>query len=278
MPDRGRPTKTRALTKARLGVLLGTILGLAPAAALAQQQPSTPGKAARPGPALTFAGAAKPDVFGTSQISYVTIPEWEFVTTDSSHAWGDKADNNNFAQKYPKEPWELFIAGPKLPSGARLTYLEFDYCDDNPNGSNDLALYLLDVDFEGNLLPGTIGSILTSGAPGCTYDSVDLTPAGYTVDNFTRRLMLMVTTGSNADSTTRFSGVIIGYKLQVSPPPGLATFGDVPTNDPLFQYVEALAASGITAGCGGGNFCPNSPLTRGQMAVFLAKALGLEFH
>jgi hypothetical protein len=51
----------------------------------------------------------------------------------------------------------------------------------------------------------------------------------------------------------------------------------VPTNHPFFQFVEALAASGITAGCGNGNFCPDAPLTRGQMAVFLSKALGLHW-
>ncbi|HEX4439809.1 MAG TPA: S-layer homology domain-containing protein, partial [Thermoanaerobaculia bacterium] len=72
-------------------------------------------------------------------------------------------------------------------------------------------------------------------------------------------------------------GVRVYYHLQVSPAPGTATFNDVPTNHPFFQFVEALAASGITAGCGGGNFCPDAPLTRGQMAVFLSKALGLHW-
>lgn len=61
----------------------------------------------------------------------------------------------------------------------------------------------------------------------------------------------------------------------VSPAPATATFNDVPVSHPFFRYIEALAASGITAGCGSGNFCPNSPVSRGQMAVFLAKALGL---
>ena len=55
------------------------------------------------------------------------------------------------------------------------------------------------------------------------------------------------------------------------------TFGDVPLSDPAFQYIEALAASGITSGCGGGNYCPDNPLTRRQMAVFLSKALGLHW-
>ena len=63
----------------------------------------------------------------------------------------------------------------------------------------------------------------------------------------------------------------------VSPAPAQATFNDVPTNHPFFQFIEALYASGITAGCQAMPplYCPDSPLTRGQMAVFLAKALGL---
>ena len=51
----------------------------------------------------------------------------------------------------------------------------------------------------------------------------------------------------------------------------------MPTSHPFFQYIEALKASGITGGCGGGNYCPGSALTRGQMAVFLSNALGLHW-
>lgn len=65
--------------------------------------------------------------------------------------------------------------------------------------------------------------------------------------------------------------------LPVSPAPPTASFNDVPTSHPFFQYIEALYASGITAGCQAGPplYCPAAALTRGQMAVFLAKALGL---
>ena len=55
------------------------------------------------------------------------------------------------------------------------------------------------------------------------------------------------------------------------------SFGDVPVFHPFYQFIEALARSGITGGCGGGNYCPDAPLTRGQMAVFLSKALGLHW-
>ena len=74
-----------------------------------------------------------------------------------------------------------------------------------------------------------------------------------------------------------FGGVRISWKRQVSPAPAAPTFGDVPASDPAFPFIEALAASGITAGCAGGNYCPDASLTRRQMAVFLAKALGLHW-
>jgi hypothetical protein len=51
----------------------------------------------------------------------------------------------------------------------------------------------------------------------------------------------------------------------------------VPPSSSIFRFVEALADAGITGGCGGGNYCPDSPVTRGQMAVFLASALGLHW-
>jgi len=71
----------------------------------------------------------------------------------------------------------------------------------------------------------------------------------------------------------------ITWTRQVSPAPATATFDDVPTNHPFFQFVEALAKSEITGGCQADPplYCPNAPLTRGQMAVFLAKALGLQW-
>jgi S-layer homology domain len=75
-----------------------------------------------------------------------------------------------------------------------------------------------------------------------------------------------------------FAYVEVWWRRTVSPAPLAATFNDVPTGHPFFQFVEALYDSGITAGCGGGNYCPDNPVTRGQMAVFFAKALGLHWR
>jgi parallel beta-helix repeat protein len=40
----------------------------------------------------------------------------------------------------------------------------------------------------------------------------------------------------------------------------------------FYPYVVTLVANGVTAGCGGGNYCPNANVTRAQMAAFLLKA------
>jgi hypothetical protein len=55
------------------------------------------------------------------------------------------------------------------------------------------------------------------------------------------------------------------------------TFTDVPTGSPFRDSISKLAARGVTNGCNsaGTKFCPDSPVTRGQMAVFLTRALNL---
>ncbi|HEX9943580.1 MAG TPA: S-layer homology domain-containing protein [Thermoanaerobaculia bacterium] len=57
----------------------------------------------------------------------------------------------------------------------------------------------------------------------------------------------------------------------VPPPCTTPTFSDVPCSDPLAPWVEELVRRNVTAGCGGGQYCPNNPVTRNQMAVFLIK-------
>jgi len=51
------------------------------------------------------------------------------------------------------------------------------------------------------------------------------------------------------------------------------TFGDVPTSAYYHDSVNAIANAGITSGCvvSPPKYCPNSSVTRGQMAVFLDK-------
>jgi len=59
------------------------------------------------------------------------------------------------------------------------------------------------------------------------------------------------------------------------PPKATGIFQDVPTDYWAADWIEALAAEGITAGCGNGNYCPDTPVARDQMAVFLVRTFNL---
>ena len=51
-------------------------------------------------------------------------------------------------------------------------------------------------------------------------------------------------------------------------------FTDVPSAMRSVGSSNEWRTDGITGGCGTGTFCPNSPVTRGQMSVFIEAALG----
>ena len=48
-------------------------------------------------------------------------------------------------------------------------------------------------------------------------------------------------------------------------------FTDVPASSPFCRWIEELARRGVVSGCGGGNYCPTSAVTREQMAVFVLR-------
>jgi hypothetical protein len=66
--------------------------------------------------------------------------------------------------------------------------------------------------------------------------------------------------------------VFIETALRNPTNPYAGLFGDVSADHPFCGFIERLASDGITGGCGGGNFCPDAPVTRAQMAVFLVAA------
>jgi hypothetical protein len=155
-----------------------------------------------------------------------------------------------------------------------VAYFELDGC--STNATDTVNAYLYDCDFTGDCSSNTPTSVSLTVNGGCSFATGS---PSYTVDNYLKTQVVRVVTQAG-DNTTNFSGVIVGYYLNVSPAPGSATFNDVPTGHPFFRYIEALSASGVTGGCQASPplYCPDNPLTRGQMAVFLAKALGLQFN
>jgi serine protease len=66
-----------------------------------------------------------------------------------------------------------------------------------------------------------------------------------------------------------------GIHTSAYTPPAIGAtsgFNDVPISYWSGAWIKQLAAEGITTGCGGGNFCPENPVTRAQMAVFLLRS------
>jgi hypothetical protein len=61
------------------------------------------------------------------------------------------------------------------------------------------------------------------------------------------------------------------------PPAASGIFTDVPASDPFARFIEALFNLGIAKGCSTSpaRFCPDDPVTRAQMAVFLVRTFNL---
>ena len=85
------------------------------------------------------------------------------------------------------------------------------------------------------------------------------------------------TTYCPTGSTTREAMavfVLLAKDGGTNPPAcGVPMFADVPASSPFCRWIEELARRGVAGGCGGGNYCPQNPVTRDQMAVFVLRTL-----
>lgn len=219
-------------------------------------------------PLLAAAAVRQPD-WGSQDASILALNAWDFEKIVEGQTWSFTTGLFRFRTSAVANP---VYAGFHLPTGALVTGMALEACDTSATDAAVLVFWTCDAGIGG----ACNGSILSTGDAEDGGCGVFTLPMTRTIDNANKVYYLGAGTGTQ-NSTTSFRGVRLYYKLQVSPAPATATFTDVPTNHPFFQYVEALRASGITGGCGTGLFCPNSPVTRGQMAVFLTRALGMHW-
>jgi hypothetical protein len=143
-----------------------------------------------------------------------------------------------------------------------------------------------------NAQPGTLNSLLVSNSNGgnaVLYDAfladfLDV-PQGHLFHDFVEALVRSrVTAGCGSgfycpDNSVSRAQMAVFLLTSLNgpgfvPPPATGTvFNDVAPTDFAAAFIEALAAAQVTAGCGGGNYCPNDSVTREQMAVFLLRTL-----
>jgi hypothetical protein len=140
------------------------------------------------------------------------------------------------------------------------------------------------------LAPGTVNDVVATTPDGTTgtlikgwvSDFLDV-PGGHLFYDFVTTLVsngITVGVGGGLygvdEPTLRRQMAVFLLKsrhgLCYVPPACAGIFADVPCPSTFADWIEALAAEGITGGCGGGNYCPTIPVRRDQMAVFLLKA------
>ena len=152
------------------------------------------------------------------------------------------------------------------------------YCRNNPITRAQMAVFLLKAFLGSGYVPPDCTGLVFTDVP-CTGGIFDRW-----IEDLAGRSITGGCGGGNycsGNAVTR--GQMAPFLLKTllgsayTPPACAGTvFLDVPCTGGIFDpWIEDLAGRAITAGCGGGNYCPNAPNTRGQMAVFLVKTFSL---
>ncbi len=217
-------------------------------------------------------------------VQYRTISALDFEPDEHAdiedyRRFGDGYRGVNGVPEFPK----YFAAPLELPNGATMEAICYLLYDDSPTDDIRIWVSITEVD------PSPSENVPIMSDPSWDdgyFSQCFFFPSGWTYRSFENfdgdgshgwlfwevRLRL---TASVIDQ--RFRGAFVKYRLDVSPAPATATFDDVGTGDDIFRYVEALNAAGISVGCAPDRFCPGAPVTRGQLAVLMARALGLHW-
>ncbi len=216
---------------------------------------------------------ARPKTWGTARYTTATALASEFLPPDSGVGWSLYESATGGVSRYPTAPVSgRWWAPVRVPDGAAIAALDMSACD--LTGTGQILFGLRRTRYDDGVDVAPAGATGTPETGGCAnYIVVFDEPV--TVDNSNNEYWLYLQWEGDYSPNLRVQALHAEYLLQVSPDPDYATFNDIPVGHPLHRFVEALAYWSITAGCGNGNFCADAPLTRGQMAVFLSKALGL---
>jgi hypothetical protein len=228
----------------------------------------------RPASAPLVTSRVDPDAFGLRDETTTPITAASFTAITAAGKGldiGTPVDLRTFSRfcNDCSEDGVQYFATLDLPAGALIDFLGINTASDVDE------TFILEL-FERNP-QGHVAGLVGFSVPAHGLDTDFDGPLNIPIPNNSDHQFVILVEQQASPNPQFFGGVEVRWHRTVSAAPEAATFGDVPTSHPFYQFVEALAASGISGGCGGGNFCPDAPVTRGQMAVFLAKALGLHF-
>lgn len=228
--------------------------------------------------------------FGSATVNIMQIPAASFRPEYSSgkFSWTSVGYFGPDSDSGSGYLWAPLV----LPTGVRVCWMNAYYSNTNP--SANISFYLYRTTGGAGNTPGIalLASTASTASTSFGYASAAVepdfqgNPGCHTINNDAHsnanggQYFIEVFFQGNPDhsySGLAFRGVDVWWQRQISPAPTTATFADVPTTHIFFQHVEALKASGITTGTSPTTFSPDATVTRGQMAAFLARALGLHW-
>ncbi len=175
----------------------------------------------------------------------------------------------------PSDPFHASIEGI-VRDGITSGCTGGNYCPSTPIPRSQIAVFLLRAKYGKAYFPPTAHGIFADVIPGTTFaaDWIEqLYTEGITSGCAVSPLKLFCPDNTVTRAQAAVFVLEIYHGAGYAPPPALGTFADVPAISAYAPWIEELSRLGITAGCGNNNFCPDSPVTRGQMAVFLNTAL-----
>ena len=151
-----------------------------------------------------------------------------------------------------------------------------DYCPGASVTRAQMAVFLLKGEHGSGYAPPACSTTLFTDVP-C--------PGGPDVDWVNQLATEGITGGCGggdycpSDPVLRNQMAVFLLKTQhgsaYAPPACTGIFTDVMCPSLFANWIEQLFHESVTGGCGGGMYCPGSPNTRGQMAVFLVKTFNL---
>jgi hypothetical protein len=153
-----------------------------------------------------------------------------------------------------------------------------NFCPSAPVTRAQMAVFLLKAEHGPGYVPGGFGQPF-----------IDVPPGSFAADWINQLYFEGIASGCAPNyycpdaAVTRAQMAVLLLKTEHGssfvPPSCTGVFADVecsPTPAFAVDWIEQLYREGVTVGCGGGNYCPDAPNTRGQMAVFITKTFNLQ--
>ena len=180
-----------------------------------------------------------------------------------------------FSIDVPEDYWAFtfieFLADFGITSGCAGD----SYCPQDPVTRGQMSVFIERGINDGNFTP-----------PACQGDVFGDVGLGNTFCGFIEQFFADGITSGCApglycpqDSVTRAQMAVFLLRAMFGanhvPPAPTGVFTDVPVDFWAASWIEQLAAKGITSGCGEGIYCPDDPVTRDQMAVFVVRTFAL---